>query len=610
LTGLIPPGSESPVSGPAPVMEYDDVRKLVLMYDRFSQELWELEPAEPRWTLLNQTGDVPPFLDSAELAHNSLTGATYLSGVFCLNASCDFPVNGGQGLWEWDPQTGQWTLLALTDFLTDIEGPDRAGGELVFDAQNDQLLYFMGRELLETGEANFSIQVLRWNPVGMFWADWTRTDSAPEGRNLVYSAGVEGGLLLHAGFKDEGASGTGVFNDTWLFNPATALWSDLTGDVLNTPERRTISAMAACAGSSMMLFGGRRNASPVTLDDTWIWESDTLAWRQVINFIGDVPEARSNHSLACVGDQVVMFSGCIYPAGPCVLSQGTWIFSMSQESWTRILPSGSGPEGRADAALATAEPHGVYLFGGLTNAGERLDDMWRWDMDGQIWTEVPRSDPWPAARVRNSMAYDPVSGLLLMSAGNQVEEGSVLWAFDPRQETWQPIAPRNLSQPPVDESNLLVRALDGSMYYYTGLNGSDHIAEFWALDRGRPAQMLSLSIDQLRIPLEAVMTGLDVRVVASGTAREIFFEPSGEGASLWGWSPSGWSLMDTHQAGPPDFEQLELSAASAQEVESLLSGPDNTLNLAITPAASGSIDGQVMVDYAEVHISYSLSDEP
>lgn len=98
------------------------------------------------------------------------------------------------------------------------------------------------------------------------------------------------------------------------------------------------------------------------------------------------------------------------------------------------MPSG-GPAAREDHTW-TVEPTGMvaYLFGGRDGATV-FDDLWRFDLAGDVWTRLSPPNG-PPARFGHTATWVPTVGLVVF--GGQAGGGffNDLWAYRPESNAW------------------------------------------------------------------------------------------------------------------------------------------------------------------------------
>jgi len=184
-----------------------------------------------------------------------------------------------------------------------------------------------------------------------------------------------------------GGDGLGPYlGDTWAWNGAS--WLELTA---SAPSAREGAATAVLNGK-IILYGGS-GTSGGFLSDTWQWDGTT--WTELATS-GPTPGGRYGHSMATLGNVIVLFGNV---AGPT----DTWTFDGA--TWTQaatVGPTGNAgglSDSRGFQTMATLGDK-VILFGGEQDANDILNDTWAWD--GTSWTELTVANP-PAARFHAGM---------------------------------------------------------------------------------------------------------------------------------------------------------------------------------------------------------------
>lgn len=127
--------------------------------------------------------------------------------------------------------------------------------------------------------------------------------------------------------------------------------------------------------------------------------------------------ARSRHGAVYDASRkrVVVFGGAPPPplVGAATLLGDTW--ESDGRAWIQRHPT-IAPSARMDHAMVYDARRGlVYLFGGLTASGQRLNDLWVWN--GINWAQVAVVGPRPSIRSEAAMAYDAASERIVVFGG-------------------------------------------------------------------------------------------------------------------------------------------------------------------------------------------------
>ena len=146
------------------------------------------------------------------------------------------------------------------------------------------------------------------------------------------------------------------------------------------------------------------------------------------------PRVGSRMAVDTQRNQVILFGGYTIDEGR-TYHDDTWIFSPTDNTWTRLLVDGPSPRG-AHSMVYSAEHDIILLFGGLSGSG-RLGDTWVFDCSTESWSLI-ETDTAPEGRSDSDMVYDPVRGVFILYGGWGDRTGFQrdTWAFDPEANTW------------------------------------------------------------------------------------------------------------------------------------------------------------------------------
>lgn len=233
--------------------------------------------------------------------------------------------------------------------------------------------------------------------------------------------------------------------------PANGCERDFTSDALHCgacnkacgPGQQCVNSL--CRANELIVFGGRLNfvSSSVFRDVTKF----DLATNQFVALspTGNIP-GRSGHVAGwdLPRNRMVVFGG-IDGAGTAVAND-TWVldFAVAPPAWSKLTTTGTPPTPRyASAAAVDTREWKFYVFGGTTEAGAPLSDLYVLDLATAKWTEVHGSaaDGGPGVRFNARAAYDPVERKVLLYGGNHgviFTDLSELWQFDTTTKWWIP----------------------------------------------------------------------------------------------------------------------------------------------------------------------------
>jgi hypothetical protein len=276
-----------------------------------------------------------------------------------------FAFNGGpDASWSLDLNTKVWSEAASMPAASGSDEPYAEFGEAV---------YHSGSGLIITTRLEDGV-TMGYDIAADLWSEIAPAEDAFVGRyasGMVYDAGSDrivlfGGALW--GLTDEGKH-VGLA-DTWIFDLATANWTDVTPE--QSPPPREYHAMVYdTASHRIIVFGGATRFTGEVLDDTWVYDTDA-------------------------------------------------------NMWTETHPSVS-PPGRAGAA-AWYDPgtEATFIFGGAADwsswpplpwkmAGG--EELWSFDLDSASWT-LYRTEPNPGYRLSSQVVFDLEKGEAILVGGD------------------------------------------------------------------------------------------------------------------------------------------------------------------------------------------------
>lgn len=303
--------------------------------------------------------------------------------------------------------------------------------------------------LAETANASWTGTWAPLNPQGVgFPGDYGNCGGIPCPRNWVPGAfDTKRNVLAIFGGGPAGGCDSGYINDFWTFDYSQKKWTEI------LPVKRASDG------------------------------ANNLTW----------PAGRDNHMLAYdkFQDLYWMFGGTCTDIGNGVVEQAIWSFNRSANTWTKYpAPYGVIPNnmwGRYDSIFAFDEnSRKIILFGGELN-GQRTNDTWEFDTVSHAWlqTNVNGAPNAPAQRYQcqNCAAYDPVTKKTVMFGGWGL--GGVLndlWTYDSNAHVWSEITPVGSLPPP---RMIHAVALDTKRHLFIiagGQNESTSLGDSWIYD--------------------------------------------------------------------------------------------------------------------------------
>jgi len=184
--------------------------------------------------------------------------------------------------------------------------------------------------------------------------------SARYGSAMVYDPVLQKAIFFGGGCQD--ADGYELFNDMWLYDPTSNVWTEINPTVKQS-ARSSHSMVYDSINHKTILFGGWDDTIGL-MNDTWIYDSPASS-----------PDTRYWHGMVYDSNyhKVIVFGGRNAGA-PGQALEDTWVFDPSNNEWTELLPS-SHPSNRMDSSVIYDSNHQkTILFGGFRFSGNTLGD--------------------------------------------------------------------------------------------------------------------------------------------------------------------------------------------------------------------------------------------
>jgi N-acetylneuraminic acid mutarotase len=263
------------------------------------------------------------------------------------------------------------------------------------------------------------------------------TPSARYGSSMVYDPVLQRTIFFGGGYQD--ASGFGVFNDMWLYDSTSNLWTEIYPNT--KPSARSGHKMVYDSiNKKTILFGGWGDEQGL-MDDTWIYDSQTNQWTEVFPVVK--PSIRQSFSIYYDSNvhRVILFGG-YWDSFPH--HGDTWVYNYSDNSWTELNPI-THPSGRYGSNMVfDSDNNRGFLFGGRSGTSTLNDDTWVYYYENNSWSEMINVIK-PDIRYWHSMVYDSNNQKIIVFGGRNLgapgEALNDIWVFDPSTDEWAEVLP-------------------------------------------------------------------------------------------------------------------------------------------------------------------------
>jgi N-acetylneuraminic acid mutarotase len=294
------------------------------------------------------------------------------------------------------------------------------------------MAYIGGDQVLLFGGDNGATETWVYDLSENTWTNKNPPGDRPGGRAAMGLAYIGGDQALLFG----GSPGSGVFNDTWIYDLSDNSWTLI--DILTRPSARRGHGMASIGEDRVLIFGGD-DGSYNLKNDTWVFDLSDSSWTAMSP--ASKPTHRWGHALAYIGgDQVLFFGGA---DGSGIYHNDTWVYDLSEDNWT--LDSNSvQPSERKELALSETSMDGsgpIVLFGGIDTSNN--DETWAFGGGDYPlgWPQVDLVSPNGGELFKDSLtitwvATDPVPGdsaILMIDLDYSADAGTSWTAIDSGQ---------------------------------------------------------------------------------------------------------------------------------------------------------------------------------
>jgi hypothetical protein len=261
------------------------------------------------------------------------------------------------------------------------------------------------------------------------WKQMQPTGTLPSARcyqAMVYDP-TSRRVLMFAGFD-----GTDALSETWAYDGEADSWANLNAEGDEQPS----------AAVQMPAVFDPTTSRVITFDGTsWGYDVAANEWK-ALSLKGKLKPARMASCMALDrnSDKIFLFGGTDMHKW----YNETWCYDPATKKWTNLKPEGEVPSGRSDAGMAYDPRSGrFFLFGGVDEEFNCLDDTWSYDPNANTWTKLASTGVGPSARSGLGLAYDPHHKTIILFGGidSQYVCYGDTWSFDPAEGTWTQLEP-------------------------------------------------------------------------------------------------------------------------------------------------------------------------
>ncbi|KAK4539357.1 hypothetical protein LTR36_011014 [Oleoguttula mirabilis] len=300
-----------------------------------------------------------------------------------------------------------WSQRRLTFTVSHTNPFPRYGAAVNATGSKDGAVYLMGGLINGSTVKGDLWMVEAGAPanVGMTCYPVATTSEGP-GPRVGHASLLVGNAFIVFGGDTKMDEGDALDDTLYLLNTSTKQWSRALPAGPRPPGRygHTLNIL----GSKIYIFGGQVEGyffNDLVAFDLNALQQATNKWEILIqNTIdggpphGQIPPARTNHTMVSYNDRLYLFGG----TDGIRWFNDVWSYSPHTNSWTQLECIGYIPSPREGHAAALVGDV-MYIFGGRTEEGNDLGDLAAFRITSRRWYTFQNMGPSPSPRSGHSM---------------------------------------------------------------------------------------------------------------------------------------------------------------------------------------------------------------
>lgn len=232
-----------------------------------------------------------------------------------------------------------------------------------------------------------------------------------------------------------GDSGNRLLDDTKILNLEKLTWDSAPPKVCPSPNGCSMK-LPACKGhclvpwgNSVILVGGKTEPASDQLS-VWTFNTETELW-SLIEAKGDIPAARSGHTVIRAGATLILFGGEDTKGKK---RHDLHMFDLKSSTWLPLNYKGTGPSPRSNHIATLYDDRILLIFGGHSKS-KTLNDLYSLDFDTMVWSRVKTHGPHPSPRAGCSGTLCGTKWYIAGGASKKKRHAET-WVFDVLQCKW------------------------------------------------------------------------------------------------------------------------------------------------------------------------------
>ncbi|KAI0512305.1 hypothetical protein KFK09_012944 [Dendrobium nobile] len=222
------------------------------------------------------------------------------------------------------------------------------------------------------------------------WMVLPTTGDKPAPR-FQHAAAVVGSKMVVVG----GDSGNGMLDDTMILSLDKLCWAPAS-KIYRSPAGLKIPACKnhclVSWGKLVLLVGGTTDPHSDGVV-VWSFDVDAECWSHV-EVKGDVPAARSGHTVIRAGSILILFGGQDTKGRKL---NDLHMFDLKSSTWLPLHYTGAGPSPRSNHVSALYDDRFLFVFGGQSKS-RILNDLYSLDFETMVWSKIKIKGHHPSPR--------------------------------------------------------------------------------------------------------------------------------------------------------------------------------------------------------------------
>lgn len=185
-----------------------------------------------------------------------------------------------------------------------------------------------------------------------------------------------------------GESAQGLLDDVQMLDFEKFTWTAASSKLYLSANSFPLK-IPACKGHCLVswgkkafLIGGKTDQENDRIT-VWAFDTETLCW-SIIEAKGEIPVARSGHSVVRAGPRLFLFGG----EGPKRRKLNDFhTFDLKSLTWLPLRCTGTRPSARSNHVATLHDDRILYIFGG-TSKSRTLNDLYSFDFETMIWSRI------------------------------------------------------------------------------------------------------------------------------------------------------------------------------------------------------------------------------